>query len=101
MSKRLKQSGASFRKSKKNKDLAAPAVKDVHVARFQNFFWRLALLYLRILNITVNRPVSELVAPSTDIEHVESPLQPLQLPSLDISSTVPTKFSSPAVSNVS
>ena len=36
----------------------------------------------RTLNITAGSPVLELVAPPTDIEHVESPLEPLQLPSL-------------------
>ena len=65
------------------------------VAKFQNFFLTpgaslpsIATVD-RTLNITAASLVLELVAPPTDIEHVESPLEPLQLASLDISPTVP------------
>ena len=101
MSKRLKQSGASFRKSKKVKDLAASGEGCSKISEF--FLTSGTLLPSiatvdRTLNITAGSPVLELVAPPTDIEHVESPLEPLQLPSLDISSVVPTKFPSHAES---
>ena len=104
MSKWLKQSGASFRKSKKVKDLAASGEGCSKISEF--FLASGASLPSiatvdRTLNITAGSPVLELVAPPTYIEHVERPLEPLQLPSLDISSVVPAKFPSHAESPLS
>ena len=104
MSKRLKQSGAPFWKSKKVKDLAASGEGWSKISEF--FLASGASLPSiatvdRTLNITAGSPVLELVAPPTYIEHIESPLKPLQLPSLDISSAVPAKFSSHAESPLS
>ena len=74
------------------------------VPKFQNFFWRLALLYLQLqrvdgtLDTTAGSgsPVRELGSPPKDIEHVA---EPLQLPSLHISSAVPAESPPHAESN--
>ena len=101
MTKRLKQSGASFRKSKKVKDLAASSEG---CSKISEFFLASGTSLPSIVTVdgtldtAAGSPVRELGSPPTDIEHVA---EPLQLPSLDISSAVPAKFPSYAESLLS
>ena len=107
MSKRLKQSGASFRKSKKIKDLAASGEG---CSKISEFFLASGASSPSIatadgtLDTTAESslsPVRELGAPLADVQHFASSLEPLQLPSLDIPSAVPAIFPSHAESPLS
>ena len=107
MPKRLKQSGASFRKSKKIKDLSASGEG---CSKISEFFLASVASSSSIatadgtLETTAGSslsPVRELGPPPTDVQHVASPLEPLQLPSLDIPSAVPAIFPSHAESPLS
>ena len=89
--------GASFWMSKKVKDLAASGEGCSKISEFflasGTSLPSIATVY-RTLNITAGSSVLELVAPPTDIEHIESLHEPPQLPLLIISSAVPAKFPS-------
>ena len=101
MTKRLKQSGASFRKSKKVKDLAASGEGCTKISEFF-LASGTALPSIATVDGTLDTtagsgsPVRELGSPPKDIEHVA---EPLQLPSLHISSAVPAESPPHAESN--
>ena len=107
MSKRLKQYGASFRKSKKIKDLAASGEGCSKIS--ESFLASgasspsIATADGMLDNTAESSlsPVRELGAPPTDVQHFASPLESLQLPSLDIPSAVPAIFPSHAEFRVS
>ncbi|KAL5496899.1 hypothetical protein EMCRGX_G013272 [Ephydatia muelleri] len=101
MTKRPKQSGASFRKSKKVKDLAASGEGCTKISEFF-LASGTALPSIATVDGTLDTtagsgsPVRELGSPPKDIEHVA---EPLQLPSLHISSAVPAESPPHAESN--
>ena len=101
MTKRLKQSGAYYRKSKKVKDLAASGEGCTKISEFF-LASGTALPSIATVDGTLDTtagsgsPVRELGSPPKDIEHVA---EPLQLPSLHISSAVPAESPPHAESN--